>query len=168
MRVSSSFLIVLLISIPILDTYAQGIDEVESESRNVASAFLGAANFVVGRIGIECLSMLGRLETPREYVNIWQERNAKYYDASTKYVAKKMEAADASGGVVARDAVLKEYSSIVRKEGEATIAAWVGKSSKREGCQRAVSLIDRGILDVNPEIPIYEDLQALTVWSKIN
>ena len=157
MRVSSSFLIVLLISIPILDTYAQGIDEVEAESRNAASAFMGAANFVVGRIGIECLSMLGRLETPREYVNIWQERNAK-----------KMEAADASGGVVARDAVLKEYSFIVRKEGEATIAAWVGKSSKREGCQRAVSLIDRGILDVNPEIPIYEDLQALTVWSKIN
>jgi hypothetical protein len=161
--VSAGLLIILLAT----SASAQD-DALETESRNVASAFMGAANFVVGRIGVECLSMLGRLETPREYVNIWQERNAKYYDASTKYIAKKMEAADASGGVVARDAVLKEYSSIVRKEGEATIAAWVGKSSKREGCQRAVSLIDRGILDVNPEIPIYEDLQALAVWSKIN
>lgn len=161
--VSAGLLIILLAT----SASAQD-DALETESRNVASAFMGAANFVVGRIGVECLSMLGRLETPREYVNIWQERNAKYYDASTKYIAKKMEAADASGGVVARDAVLKEYSSIVRKEGEATIAAWVGKSGKREGCQRAVSLIDRGILDVNPEIPIYEDLQALAVWSKIN
>jgi hypothetical protein len=168
MKKNSLILVALLTSLLICDANAQETDPLETESRNVASAFMGAANFVVGRIGVECLSMLGRLETPREYVNIWQERNAKYYDASTKYIAKRMEAADASGGVVARDAVLKEYSSIVRKEGEATIAAWVGKSSKREGCQRAVSLIDRGILDVNPEIPIYEDLQALAVWSKIN
>lgn len=159
---------VLLTLLLICDANAQEADALETESRNVASAFMGAANFVVGRIGVECLSVLGRLETPREYVNIWQERNARYYDASTKYIAKKMESADATGGVVARDAVLKEYSAIVRKEGEATIAAWVGKSNKREGCQRAVSLIDRGILDVNAEIPIYEDLQALAVWSKIN
>lgn len=164
----ASISMVLCITFLTFDTHAQESDALESESRNVASAFMGSANFVVGRIGVECLSMLGRLETPREFVNIWQERNAKYYDASTKYIAKKMEAADATGGVVARDAVLKEYSAIVRKEGEATIAAWVGKSNKREGCQRAVSLIDRGILDVNAEIPIYEDLQALAVWSKIN
>lgn len=147
---------------------AQEVDALESESRNVASAFIGAANFVVGRIGIECLGLLGRLETPREYVNIWQERNAKYYDASTKYIAKKMEAAEATGGVVARDAVLKEYSTIVRKEGEGTIVDWIGKGNKKEGCHRAVMLIDQGILDVNADIPVYQDLEALAVWAKIN
>lgn len=167
MKSYSSVLIALLISISILDTHAQGVDELETESRNVASAFMGAANFVVGRIGIECLGLLGRLETPREFVNIWQERNAKYYTASTKYIAKKMEVADATGGVVARDAVLKEYSAIVRKEGEATIVDWIGKGNKREGCHRAVMLIDQGILDVTPEVPVYQDLQALAVWSKI-
>ncbi len=167
MKSYSSVLIALLISISTLDTRAQGVDELETESRNVASAFMGAANFVVGRIGIECLGLLGRLETPREFVNIWQERNAKYYTASTKYIAKKMEVADATGGVVARDAVLKEYSAIVRKEGEATIVDWIGKSNKREGCHRAVMLIDQGILDVTPEVPVYQDLQALAVWSKI-
>ncbi|MFD1122628.1 hypothetical protein ACFQ2T_08960 [Methylophilus flavus] len=160
-------LVGLCISILTFNACAQEVDALESESRNVASAFMGAANFVVGRIGIECLSLLGRLETPREYVNIWQERNAKYYTASTKYVAKKMEAADALGGTVARDAVLKEYSSIVRKEGEATLVEWIGKGNKRDGCQRAVMLIDKGILDVGPEVPIYQDLQALAVWSKI-
>ena len=160
--VSAGLLIILLV------TSARAQDDgLETESRNVASAFMGAANFVVGRIGIECLPMLGRLETPREYVNIWQERNAKYYTASTRYIAKKMEAADAIGGSVARDAVLKEYSTIVRKEGEATIFDWIGRGNKREGCQRAVMLIDKGILDVNPEVPVYQDLQALAVWSKI-
>lgn len=167
MKSYSSVLIALLISISTLDTHAQGVDELETESRNVASAFMGAANFVVGRIGIECLGLLGRLETPREFVNIWQERNAKYYTASTKYIAKKMEVADATGGVVARDAVLKEYSAIVRKEGEATLVDWIGKGSKSEGCHRAVMLIDQGILDVTPEVPVYQDLQALAVWSKI-
>jgi hypothetical protein len=167
MKKNSLILAALLTSVLICDVNAQETDPLETESRNVASAFMGAANFVVGRIGVECLSVLGRLETPREYVNIWQERNAKYYTASTKYVAKKMEAADALGGTVARDAVLKEYSSIVRKEGEATLVEWIGKGNKRDGCQRAVMLIDKGILDVGPEVPIYQDLQALAVWSKI-
>jgi hypothetical protein len=167
MKKTSFILAALLASLMACDAYALEPDPLETESRNVASAFMGAANFVVGRIGIECLGLLGRLETPREFVNIWQERNAKYYTASTKYIAKKMEVADATGGVVARDAVLKEYSAIVRKEGEATIVDWIGKGNKREGCHRAVMLIDQGILDVTPEVPVYQDLQALAVWSKI-
>jgi len=163
-----TFLAVMLISLLLSEARSQESADLESESRNVASAFMGAANFVVGRIGIECLGVLGRLETPREYVHIWQERNAKYYDASTKYVAKKMEAAFASGGNVARDAVLKEYSTIVRKEAEGTIVDWIGRGNKKDGCQRAVMLIDRGILDVNPEMPIYQDLQSLLNWSVMN
>lgn len=158
----------LLIGLSIFHANALEANALESESRNVASAFMGAANFVVGRIGIECLPLLGRLETPREYVNIWQERNAKYYAASTKYIAKKMEAADALGGSIARDAVLKDYSSIVRKEGEGIINDWIGKGNKKEGCQHAIMLIDKGILDVSPEAPIYQDLEALAAWSKIN
>jgi hypothetical protein len=161
--VSAGVLIILLAT----SASAQD-DALESESRNVASAFMGAANFVVGRIGIECLSMLGRLETPREFVNIWQERNAKYYTASTKYIAKKMEAADALGGSIARDAVLKDYSTIVRKEGEGIIKDWIGKGNKRDGCHQAVMMIDKGVLDVSPEAAIYQDLEALAVWSKIN
>ncbi|MGP1716700.1 MAG: hypothetical protein ACTS9Y_05930 [Methylophilus sp.] len=168
MKKPHSILAALLISVLTSEVYAEEGDILESESRNVASAFIGAANFVVGRIGIECLSLLGRLETPREFVTIWQDRNAKYYTASTKYIAKKMEAADASGGTIARDAVLKDYSTIVRKEGEGIIKDWIGKGSKREGCHQAVMLIDKGILDVTPEAPIYQDLQALAVWSKIN
>lgn len=147
---------------------AQDTDVLESDARNIASAFVGAAHYVVGRVGIECLGLLGRLETPREYVNIWQERNAKYYQASTKYVVKKMEAAFASGGNVAKNAVLKEYSSIVRKEAEGTLADWIGQGNKKDGCQRAVMMIDRGILDVTPEVPIYQDLQSLVDWSAIN
>lgn len=168
MKRYASILIALSISLLTADASAQDESPLESESRNIASAFMGAANFVVGHIGIECLGLLGRLETPREFVNIWQKRNAKYYGASTKYVAKKMEVAFASGGALARDAVLREYSSFVRKEGEGTIADWIGKGDKREECQRAVMLIDQGILDVNPEIPVYQDLEALAVWSKIN
>lgn len=168
MKRHPSILLALLICILACEVSAQEVDPIESESRNVASAFMGAANFVVGRIGIECLPLLSRLETPREFVNIWQDRNTKYYVASTKYIAKKMEAAFASGGAIARDAVLRDYSAIVRKEGEGIIKDWIGKGNKREGCQQAVMLIDKGILDVSPEAPIYQDLEALAVWSKIN
>jgi hypothetical protein len=168
MKTLHPFPVLLLVSFLSSAAHADEGYALESESRNVASAFVGAANFVVGRIGIECLSLLGRLETPREYVNIWQERNNKYYAASTKYIAKKMEVAEASGGVIARDAVLRDYSTIVRKEGEGIIKDWIGTGNKREACHQAVMMIDKGILDVSPEAAIYQDIEALAVWSKIN
>ncbi|MFD0914543.1 hypothetical protein [Methylophilus luteus] len=168
MKTPHPFLALLLVSFLSSAVHADEGLALESESRNVASAFVGAANFVVGRIGIECLALLGRLETPREYVNIWQERNSKYYSASTKYIAKKMEAAEASGGAIARDAVLRDYSTIVRKEGEGIIKDWIGQGNKREGCHQAVMMIDKGILDVSPDAAVYQDIEALAVWSKIN
>jgi hypothetical protein len=163
-----SILLALVIGMSAKIVYAQNDEALESESRNIASAFMGAANFVVGKIGTECLALLDRIETPREFVNAWQERNLKYYSASTKYMAMRMEAAFALGGPIARDAVLRDYSAVVRKEGEATIAEWFKKKNRGDGCQRAVTFIDNGMLDVSPEVPVFQDLEALANWAKAN
>jgi hypothetical protein len=157
-------IVTLFLSISTLGANAQA-EELVTEARDVAAAFMGAANFAVTQIGEECLSLLERLETPKEYVSAWQERNAKYYAASTKYMAQRTETSFASGGTSARDAMLNEYSTVVRKEGEGAIAEWFEKRSKQDGCQHAVSLIDNGILDVDTESPLYHELEGLVVWA---
>ena len=147
---------------------AQDSDALISESRDAASAFMGTTNFVVGRLGLECLSLLGRPETPKRFVGAWQQRNAKYFSASIKYMGKRLDAALSSGGTVARDSVLREYSSAVKRDGEGSVADWFRKGNKEGTCKRAIALIDTGAMDVSTKVPIYDELEALASWAELN
>lgn len=158
----------MLFTTATLGASAQNNDSVTSESRDAASAYMGTTNFVVGRLGRECLSLLGRPETPKEFVGAWQQRNAKYYSASMKYMVKRLDVALASGGANARDDVARAYGTAVRRNGEGAVADWFSKGSKEDVCKRAVALIDAGAMDVSPKVPIYGELEALATWAKAN
>lgn len=158
----------LLFSFATFGANAQSGDSVTSESRDAASAYMGTANFVVGRLGRECLSLLGRTETPKEFVGTWQQRNAKYYSASMKYMVKRLDISLAVGGAPARDAVAREYGAAVRRDGEGSVADWFRKGNKEDVCKRVVALIDSGAMDVSPKVPIYGELEALATWAEAN
>lgn len=158
----------LLLSAATLGANAQTSDVVTSESRDAASAYMGTTNFVVGRLGRECLPLLGRSETPQEFVSAWQQRNAKYYAASMKYMVKRLDIALATGGTNVRDAVAREYGTAVRRDGEGSVADWFSKGSKEDVCKRAIALIDAGAMDISPKAPIYGELEALVSWAKAN
>jgi hypothetical protein len=163
----------LLITMLFFCTFSSGVsaqdsDALISESRDAASAFMGATNFVVGRLGLECLSLLGRPETPKEFVGAWQQRNAKYFSASIKYMGKRLDAALSSGGTAARDSIYREYSYAIKRDGEGSVADWFRKGNKEDICKRAIALIDTGAMDVNAKVPIYEELEALASWAESN
>jgi hypothetical protein len=139
---------------------------VESESRDAAAAFMGTTNFTIGRIASACLAVVGRTESPQDYVSQWQRRNAKYWLAARKYMIKRLDEALESGGTAKRDAVLAEYSAAVRRDGEASAQSWITRGSREEACKRALSLIDAGGLDVSPRIPILSELDALAEWAQ--
>lgn len=145
---------------------SQSVDTVVSKSRDAASAFIGTTNFVVGRIGRDCLVLLGRPESANEFVGAWQQRNTRYYAASVKYMVRRLEEALAAGGAADRDAVAHAYGSAVRREGEATVERWFQQDSKEKVCGRVVSLIDAGAMDVNPKLPIFTELEALAAWAQ--
>jgi hypothetical protein len=137
-----------------------------SESRDAAMAYVGTGNFIVGRLARECLAMVGRSETPQEFVAQWQQRNAQYMAASEKYMNKRLEEAVASGGADKREAVLQSMRTAVLSGGEQAVRGMLQNGRREEACMRAISLLDAGALDISPKTPIYPELEALVRWAQ--
>jgi hypothetical protein len=89
------------------------VNAVAAESRDAATAYLGTANFVVGRIGRDCLPSLGRSETPQAFVGTWQQRNIKFVMASDKYLQARLAEAQANGGSSKQQSIIFEFTSAV-------------------------------------------------------
>lgn len=137
-----------------------------SESRDASIAYLGTANFVVGRVGRDCLTLLGRNESPQAFVSAWQQRNGKYLLAMQRYMEARFREAEASGGVEKRNAIVGSLNSTVRSGAEATIKSWLDRPDKEGACKRAVTLVESGSYDVSTTSPMYGELEALVAWAQ--
>lgn len=146
--------------------WAQQAASAATKARDEASLYVSTGNFIVGRIAHECLALVGRSESPQEFVTQWQQRNARYVMASARYMDRRVEEAAASGGPEQREAVLRELRTAVQGNGEAAVRNWLGNGRKEESCMRAVTLLDTGALDISPRTAIYEDLEALVRWAQ--
>jgi len=144
---------------------AQSPIRVESESRDAAAAFVGTENFLIGRIGRDCMSVLDRMETPQQFVANWQRRNSKYYAASIQYMAKRLDEALAEGGTAKRDTVLAAYSANVQSNAEASASDWLGRGDRKQACARAVAAIESGAMDITPRMRMFGELEALADWA---
>jgi hypothetical protein len=147
-------------------SWAQAPASVTTESRDAASSFIGTANFIVGRVGRECLAMVGRTESAQQFVSTWQQRNAPYVTASAKYMDKRLDEVAASGGAEKRDAFLRQLRDVVQGNGDSVVRSWLQSGSKVDGCMRAVTLVDTGALDISPKIPMYREIEALVRWAE--
>lgn len=137
-----------------------------SESRDASTAYLGTSNFVVGRVGRDCLTLLGRTESPQMFVGAWQQRNVTYLMATQKYMEARFREAEAIGGVNSRNAVANALNSAVRNSAEATVKSWLDRPDKQTACKRAVELIESGAFDVSTSTPMYQELEALVAWAQ--
>lgn len=137
-----------------------------SESRDAALAYVGTGNFIVGRLGRECLAIVGRTESPQEFVAQWQHRNAPYVDASAKYMERRLEEAAATGGEEKRAFVLKSMRDAVMGGGEQAVRSMLQNGRREESCMRAISLLDAGGLDISPKTPMFKELAALVRWAQ--
>jgi hypothetical protein len=141
-------------------------DPATSESRDASTAYLGAANFVVGRVGRDCLGLIGRSETPQVFVAAWQQRNMKYLMASQKYMEARLGEAEAVGGPERRNAVMSALVTAVRNSADTTVKSWLDRPEKADACKRAVALIDAGNYDISSTSPIYAELESLVAWAQ--
>jgi hypothetical protein len=132
-----------------------------TESRDASAAYVGTANFIVGRMARECLEIIGRKETPQEYVSLWQKRNSKYYAASATYMTMRLKEAERTGGKELMNKVLAAYTGAVRGDGEAAVRATLSKGEKSEACKRWTAIVDSGAFDFNSSSPMSEELDAL-------
>jgi hypothetical protein len=145
---------------------AQSPLRVENESRDAAAAFVGTENFMIARIGRDCMSVLGRAETPQQFVQAWQERNAKYYVSTMQYMKRRLDEALAEGGTAKRDAVLSAFMMNVQRNGDAAAKDWLSRGERIPACERAVALIESGAADITPKVRIFDELEALAAWGQ--
>lgn len=145
---------------------AQSPLPVESESRDAAAAFVATQNFMIGRIGRECMPALGRTQTPQQFVAAWQARNARYLAAHVNYMTRRLDEALAAGGAAQRDTVLASYATSVRRDGEGAADTWLTRGERKQACARVVATIESGALDITSRVPMFDELEALANWSQ--
>jgi hypothetical protein len=146
---------------------SRSADAAMSESRDAVTAYLGTANFVVGRVGRDCLALVGRSDTPQAFVSAWQRRNFKYLMASNAYMEARLREAEAAGGVEARTAVMGALTKAVRSGAETTVKSWIDRPERSEACKRAIVLIESGAYDISPNSPMYQELENLVLWARL-
>ncbi len=139
---------------------------VESESRDAAAAFVGTLNFMIGRIGRDCMSTLERTQSPQEFVQAWQARNARYYDAHAKYIVERFDEALSDGGTAKRDTVIEQYFTAIKQKGELSAREWLSRGEGKQACERAVALIESGAADITSDAPMFDELEALVEWAQ--
>lgn len=161
-RLSATFLLAIFTA----DISAQTLAVATSESRDASIAYIGSANYVVGRVGRDCLALLGRTETPQAFVAVWQQRNMKYLMASQKYMEARFAEAEAAGGKETRNAIMGALTTVVRTGAESTVKSWLDRPNRDEACKRSVALIESGAYDFSPTSPMYGELQSLVAWAQ--
>jgi hypothetical protein len=137
-----------------------------AESRDASIAFLGTANFVVGRVGRDCLTQIGRNETPQTFVSVWQQRNGKYLLAMQKYLEARLAEAEVAGGVAGREKIMRELTIAVQTGANVILKTLLDHPDQYDACRRAINFIDAGRYDVNQSMPIYSELESLVDWAQ--
>ena len=158
--------VIVVMAVTIGGAKAQTPVPVFSESRVAALGYIATNNFLIGRIGRECLNVLGRKESPQEFVGGWQSRNSTYIMASAKYMEKLLAEVLATSGAERRDAVQRELQARAQASADQTLQQWFQKGTKEEVCKRSVGLVDAGAFDISQSSPMFNELQALVVWAK--
>jgi hypothetical protein len=136
------------------------------ESRDAATGYIGYANFLVGRVGSDCLSLLNRKETPQEFAAMWQQKNWKYVSAAAKHMEARLNDAQATGGAQKRDALLRAMTAPSQTSAAALVKSWLEQGDKTEACKRAVLLIESGAYDITKSSPMFAEIETLATWAK--
>jgi hypothetical protein len=155
-----------VLALALLSPSAFAQQSTASESRDTATLVVSSSNFAVGRLANECLALVGRNESPQQFVAQWQQRNAVFVNASARYMDKRLEEAAGSGGAERREALLREVKAAVQGQGESVVRSLLGNGRKEEACMRAITLLDTGALDISPKMPMYSEVEALVRWAE--
>lgn len=152
-----------LLLIPVLAT-AETPTRVATESRDAATAYILTQTFIIGRTARDCFDTLGRTDTPKEFVTVWEKRNNRYFSAALTYMDRRLAEAEALAGVAARNNVAGALNAAIAKDGAGAVSDFFKKGEKLEVCKRVIGLMESGAFDIDSRSPIYGELQALVSY----
>jgi hypothetical protein len=138
---------------------------VASPERDGAAIFIGQAEFIVTRLADECLSVVGRAESPRTFTSRWQQTNARYLDARKRYTERRVSEAVAAEGATKGDAVRDAFRKAVQDAGEQQVGSLL-RGRREDGCMYGITMIETGMLDFNDRMPQFDALEGLAKWAE--
>jgi len=138
---------------------------VATPARDSAAVIIAQGKVIVSRLARECVALVGRAESPQSFIKSWGERNARYVNASTRYLEQRLEEAEAAGGKPQREAMAKEINAFVESSAEADLRS-LFQGRKEDACMRAVTLLDTGVLDISSASPGFQQIEALVRWAE--
>jgi len=144
---------------------AQQAAAVASPERDGAAVFIGQAEFIVTRLAAECLNVVGRAESPKTFTGRWQQTNARYLEASKRYMDRREAEAAAAGGAAKGDAVRDAFRKAVQDAGDQQVGALL-RGRREDGCMYGITLIETGALDFNAKMPQFDTLEGLAKWAQ--
>ena len=147
-------------------TNANDSNTVASESRDASLAFVLTLNMTVNHFGHQCLSLVERSESPLEYRQIWQDKNARFIEAAAIYMNKRMIEAFDLGGEALRDSAMDQLLSVTGSQSMQTIQDWFANGDKETVCAQVIRTIDNGEFDFNDTMPMFQELEDLVAWSE--
>jgi hypothetical protein len=144
---------------------AQQAVSVATPDRDGAAIYIAETQFIVTRLAAECLALVGRAESPQTFAAGWQQRNARYMNASTRYMGLRVEEATAAGGAAQRDAMQDAFRKAVQDSGEQAVRSLL-QGRREDGCMYGITLVDTGALDISSKLPQFDKLEALARWAQ--
>lgn len=147
---------------------AQTQGRIASESRDAATGYILTQNFVVGRTARDCFDILGRTDTPKDFVALWQKRNAAYFSAAVTYINRRLVEAEKLGGVEARNNVASALNAAIARDGVGAVSDAFKKGEKQEVCKKMIGLMESAAFDIGPSSPMYAELRALVDYIAAN
>lgn len=121
--------------------------------------------YLVDGIARHCFAILGRTESPEDYVEAWQQRNRRYVEAADQYMNRRLEDALAEGGPDRREAFQNSLTSSAQAKAQGTLQISFVFGSKAQSCQALDSLVDAGRFDITSTSPSFNDIEPLVQWA---
>jgi hypothetical protein len=144
---------------------AQQAASVATPERDAAALYVAQADFIVATLAGQCLEVVGRAVSPRNFIADWEQRNARYLKASNVYLNRRLDEATAAGGEARRLEVAQSFHQTVQDGAEATLRKLL-QGRREDGCMDGITLIDTGRLDVNDRLPQFKQIEALAAWAE--
>jgi hypothetical protein len=133
---------------------------------DVAAGWIHGRDYIIGNIGAECLTMLGRKESVQEFLGKWEERNAAYLEASVKHFQSRRKEAATRGDLEQREKMEREINEQAIQSANVGLDAMFARGDKVGVCKKVVPLVESKGMDVSDKDPFFVQLESLRKWAE--
>lgn len=138
---------------------------IQNRARDLALGHIGAANFLVGRIGRDCLALVGRSDSPQEFAAAWQARNQRFVSAAAIYMERVAAEIAQRQGIAEREKFVRTIRGGTQAQTDQLLQGLYSQRGQKQVCDMLLPRVESGGFDLTPKDSRHPDLEALADWA---